>query len=98
MHAANMIFLYMLLTFILHVLLHRCVIIYLNVYVISFSDEIMAAEDDVMRKRLTVEGDGGSDDKRIMSLVKTFVRWAQVSQSEEEMEATYQKMLFTLGK
>ena len=52
-----------------------------------------------MRKRLTVEGDGGSDDKRIMSLVKTFVRWAQsTSLSEEEMDATYQKMLFTLGK
>ena len=57
----------------------------------------MSTEDDVMRKRLTVEGDGGSDDKRIMSLVKTFVRWAKTSQSEEETEATYQKLLFTLG-
>ncbi len=56
------------------------------------------SEDDVMRKRLTVEGDGGSDDKRIMSLVKTFLRWAQsTSLGEEEIDATYQKMLFTLG-
>lgn len=52
-----------------------------------------------MRKRLTIEGDGGSDDKRIMSLVKTFIRWSQSnSLSDEEMETTYQKMLFTLGK
>lgn len=57
------------------------------------------SEDDVMRKRLTVEGDGGNDDKRIMSLVKTFLRWAQSnSLNEEEIDATYQKMLFTLGK
>ena len=56
------------------------------------------SEDEVMRKRLTVEGDGGSDDKRIMSLVKTFVRWSQTSAlNEEEVDATYQKMLFTLG-
>ena len=59
----------------------------------------MASKDEVMRKRLTMEGDGGSDDKRIMSLVKTFVRWAQsTSLSEDEIDATYQKMLFTLGK
>lgn len=57
------------------------------------------SEDEVIRKRLTTEGDGGSDEKRIMSLVKTFLRWCQsTSLSEEEIEATYQKMLFTLGK
>ena len=57
------------------------------------------SEDEVMRKRLTVEGDGGNDDKRIMSLVKTFLRWAQSTLlSEEEIDATYQKMLFTLGE
>ncbi len=53
------------------------------------------SEEEVMRKRLTMEGDGGSDDKRIMSLVKTFVRWAQsASLSEEEVDATYQKVDF----
>ena len=51
----------------------------------------------MIRKRLTVERDGGSDDKRVMSPVKTFVRWVHSSQSEDEMEATYQKMLFTLS-
>ena len=57
------------------------------------------AEEEVMKKRLTVEGDGGGDDRRIMSLVKTFVRWCSNEQmTEEEGEATYQKMLFTLGE
>ena len=56
------------------------------------------SEEEIMRKRLTLEGDGGSDDKRIMSLVKTFVRWSQLTGlSEEDVDATYQKMLFTLG-
>ena len=58
----------------------------------------MATEDEVIRKRLTVEGDGGIDDKRIMSLVKTFSRWVQSSHTGEEMDATYHKMLFTLSK
>lgn len=51
-----------------------------------------------MRKRLAVEGDGGGDDRRVMSLLKTFVRWCNSKGlSDEESEATYQKMLFTLG-
>ena len=51
-----------------------------------------------MRKRLAVEGDGGGDDRRVMSLLKTFVRWCNTKGlSDEESEATYQKMLFTLG-
>ena len=52
----------------------------------------------MMRKRLAVEGDGGGDDRRVMSLLKTFVRWCNSNAlSDEESEATYQKMLFTLG-
>ncbi|XP_064383271.1 THO complex subunit 7 homolog [Halichondria panicea] len=57
----------------------------------------MSEEEMVMHKRLTLEGEGGSDDKRIMSLVKTFVRWTTGSLSDDDQEATYQKMLFTLG-
>ena len=57
------------------------------------------AEEEIIKKRLAVEGDGGGDDRRIMSLLKTFVRWCNTEQlGDEESEATYQKMLFTLGK
>ena len=52
----------------------------------------------MIRKRLCVEGEGGSDDRRVLSLLKTFARWVSgPALSEEEREATYQKMLFTLG-
>ncbi|CAI8016055.1 THO complex subunit 7 homolog [Geodia barretti] len=56
-------------------------------------------DDEVIRKRLCVEGEGGSDDRRVLSLLKTFVRWAVDSAlSLEERDATYQKMLFTLSQ
>ena len=56
-------------------------------------------DDEVIRKRLCVEGEGGSDERRILSLLKTFVRWASDSElPQEEREATYQKMLFTLSE
>lgn len=59
----------------------------------------VVSEDDVIKKRLAVEGDGGGDDRRVMSLLKTFVRWSDSSQlGGEESEATFQKMLFTLGQ
>ena len=56
------------------------------------------ADDEVIRKRLCVEGEGGSDDRRVLSLLKTFLRWvSDTTLSPEERDATYQKMLFTLG-
>ena len=56
------------------------------------------AEEEVIRKRLAVEGEGGGDDRRVMSLLKTFARWCNGQTVDEESEATYQKMLFTLGE
>ena len=56
-------------------------------------------DDEVIRKRLCVEGEGGSDERRVLSLLKTFVRWASDTElSGDEREATYQKMLFTLSR
>ena len=56
-------------------------------------------DDEVIRKRLCVEGEGGSDDRRVLSLLKTFARWVGDSAlSAEDRDATYQKMLFTLSE
>jgi THO complex subunit 7 len=56
-------------------------------------------EDEIIRKRLIVEGDSGQDDRRIISLLKTFLKWCFMdSLSQEENEATYQKMVLTLGQ
>lgn len=57
------------------------------------------AEEELIRKRLAVEGDSGGDDRRIMSQLKSFVRWCNNSQlTKEECDSTYQKMLFSLGR
>lgn len=60
---------------------------------------IIMNEDEIIRKRLMVEGDSGQDDRRITGLFKTFLKWCAVdSLTEEETEGTFQKMLFTLGQ
>ncbi|XP_065909453.1 THO complex subunit 7 homolog [Dysidea avara] len=62
--------------------------------------DTVGSEDDVIRKRLLFEAEGTSgDDRRINSLLKTFMRWCNAKDSgTEESETTYQKMLFTLSQ
>ncbi|KAL5013483.1 hypothetical protein ScPMuIL_007753 [Solemya velum] len=50
-------------------------------------------DDEIIKKRLLIEGDGGNDDKRLNSLLKTFIRWCQTSDSDEESDATLQRIL-----
>jgi len=40
--------------------------------------------DDVIKRKLLIEGDGGNDDRRINSLLKTFIKWCQSSESAED--------------
>ena len=40
--------------------------------------------DDIIKRKLLIEGDGGNDDRRINSLLKTFIKWCQSSESAEE--------------
>jgi THO complex subunit 7 len=55
------------------------------------------SEDDIIKRKLLIEGDGGNDDRRINSLLKTFVKWTQsTTESPEESDSTYQKMLAML--
>lgn len=57
------------------------------------------SEDEIIRKRLIIEGDSGQDDRRITNLMKTFLKWCDTKNiTDEDNEATYQKMLFTLGQ
>merc|ERR1712002_81876 len=37
-------------------------------------------------------GDGGGDDKRISTLLKSFIKWTSSSESPEESERTYEKL------
>jgi len=52
----------------------------------------MATDESVIKKRLLIEGDGGGDDKRISTLLKSFIKWTSASESKEESERTFEKL------
>ncbi|KAG8127954.1 hypothetical protein E2320_014854 [Naja naja] len=58
---------------------------------------IIAILDEVIRKRLLIDGDGAGDDRRINLLVKSFIKWCH-SGSHEEGYTQYQRMLSTLSQ
>lgn len=50
----------------------------------------MLIVEEIIRRKLLIEGDGGNDDKRIMSLLKTFVQWCNFNESSDERFAKYE--------
>ncbi|XP_068109896.1 THO complex subunit 7 homolog [Hyperolius riggenbachi] len=54
-------------------------------------------DDEVIRKRLLIDGDGAGDDRRINLLVKSFVKWCN-SGTQEDGYTQYQRMLSTLSQ
>ncbi|XP_058144574.1 THO complex subunit 7 isoform X1 [Dasypus novemcinctus] len=64
----------------------------------AFLPQHVAADfDEVIRKRLLIDGDGAGDDRRINLLVKSFIKWCN-SGSQEEGYSQYQRMLSTLSQ
>lgn len=57
-------------------------------------------DDEVIKKRLLIDGDAGNDEKRLTSLLKTFIRWCNSSDDPagEESHLTVQRMLATLAQ
>ncbi|XP_074646388.1 THO complex subunit 7 homolog [Tubulanus polymorphus] len=55
-------------------------------------------DDEIIRRRLLIEGDGGGDDRRITTLLKSFIKWSTVKDSEEDSYGTYQKMIAMLAQ
>ncbi|XP_072521934.1 THO complex subunit 7 homolog [Salminus brasiliensis] len=53
-------------------------------------------DDEVIRKRLLIDGDGAGDDRRINVLLKSFIKWCHSSVTPEEGFTQYQRMLGTL--
>ena len=54
-------------------------------------------EDDVMKMRLLVDGDGTGDDRRLNILLKTLIRWCNSEEDQQTCELTYQRMLTQLA-
>ncbi|KAG7319229.1 hypothetical protein KOW79_017703 [Hemibagrus wyckioides] len=55
-------------------------------------------DDEVIRKRLLIDGDGAGDDRRINVLLKSFIKWCHSNVTPEEGFAQYQRMLGTLSQ
>uniref|UniRef100_A0A8C1GAN3 THO complex 7 n=1 Tax=Cyprinus carpio TaxID=7962 RepID=A0A8C1GAN3_CYPCA len=68
-----------------------CVCVCVCVCVYHFTDE-------VIRKRLLIDGDGAGDDRRINVLMKSFTKWCHSSFSPEEGFSQYQRMVTSLAQ
>ena len=43
-------------------------------------------EDEIIRKRLLIDGEGAGDDRRITALLKTFLKWCNSTGAEEDSD------------
>jgi len=51
---------------------------------------MMASDDEVIRKRLMVDGDGGGDERRLTALMKLYIKWCRTTDVDH---STHQRML-----
>ena len=49
----------------------------------------IVTEEDVIRKRLLMDGEGSGEEKRVVNLLKTFVKWVKDPSKDD---ATFQKV------
>ncbi|XP_004921721.1 THO complex subunit 7 homolog isoform X2 [Bombyx mori] len=55
--------------------------------------------DDVIRRRLLIDGDGTGDDRRLNVLLKTLIKWCNTTDDKpEESKATHDRMLAQLAQ
>ncbi|XP_050413096.1 THO complex subunit 7 homolog isoform X2 [Patella vulgata] len=55
------------------------------------------SDDDIIKRRLLIDGEGGNDDKRLNNLLKMFIRWTQ-SPVDEDSNMVYQRILSTISQ
>lgn len=48
----------------------------------------MTTEEDIIKKRLLIEGDSGNEDRLINKLTKTFVKWSSLAANESQQPQT----------
>ena len=53
----------------------------------------IVTEDDIIRKRLLMDGEGSGEEKRVVSLLKTFVKWIKEPAPDE---ATFQRVILVV--
>ncbi|XP_053604572.1 THO complex subunit 7 homolog [Plodia interpunctella] len=57
------------------------------------------ADEDVIRRRLLIDGDGTGDDRRLNVLLKTLIKWSNsVDDKPEESKSTHDRMLAQIAQ
>ncbi|GAB6029613.1 THO complex subunit 7 [Chamberlinius hualienensis] len=55
-------------------------------------------DDEVIRRKLLVDGDGVGDDRRLTTMTKTFIKWFASDDNEEDTRLVYEHMLATVAQ
>ncbi|XP_055638813.1 THO complex subunit 7 homolog [Toxorhynchites rutilus septentrionalis] len=56
------------------------------------------SDEEVIRRRLQIDGDGTGDDRRLNDLLKTFVKWCNSNDSSENNQAIHDRLLAQLAQ
>ncbi|XP_058821446.1 THO complex subunit 7 homolog [Topomyia yanbarensis] len=56
------------------------------------------SDEEVIRRRLQIDGDGTGDDRRLNDLLKTFVKWCNSIDSTENSQAIHDRLLAQLAQ
>ncbi|XP_052780898.1 THO complex subunit 7 homolog [Mya arenaria] len=56
------------------------------------------SDDEVIKKRLLIDGDAGNDEKRLTNFLRTFIKWCSSDETPDESHLTVQRMLATLAQ
>ncbi|GAB0087741.1 THO complex protein 7 [Sergentomyia squamirostris] len=56
------------------------------------------SDEEVIKRRLLIDGDGTGDDRRLNVLMKTFIKWCNTNDTPENTAATYDRMLAQLAQ
>lgn len=53
--------------------------------------------DDIIKRRLTIDGEGVGDDRKINLLLKTFTRWCNAVEEKDDASLTHDRILTQLS-
>ncbi|XP_058453632.1 THO complex subunit 7 homolog [Malaya genurostris] len=56
------------------------------------------SDEEVIRRRLQIDGDGTGDDRRLNDLLKTFVKWCNSMDNTENSQAIHDRLLAQLAQ
>ncbi|XP_035890684.1 THO complex subunit 7 homolog [Anopheles stephensi] len=56
------------------------------------------SDEEVIKRRLQIDGDGTGDDRRLNDLLKTFIKWCNSNEASDNSQAIYDRLLAQLAQ